>query len=250
MTIDLQFRTGACKNPTMSDAREMVMQLFKGSNINVPANRIDLFDKFINDEENTATINDIIQNQNMLMTKWKLSDRIADIMQQPVRILNATVGKSYETKFDFNKFGWDDITKFEFAGLDAAGLWFDDKTRQITGVPTQSGDIKVIFKFKIEVEPEEAPFNEKIITLIINPDPKKLWKNLPSDKNDPYWKEDDITVFDRIADRHILVSSKRGRAHANVGSFREDDFAFKDLQNGWSIVVVADGQAGSPLLQT
>jgi serine/threonine protein phosphatase PrpC len=29
-----------------------------------------------------------------------------------------------------------------------------------------------------------------------------------------------------------------------VGSFREDDFAYKDLDNGWSIVVVADG-AGS-----
>ncbi len=75
------------------------MQIFKSSNINVPANQKDLFDQFIKDEENTATINDIIQNQNRLMTKWKLSERNAAIMQQPVRILNATVGKAYETKF-------------------------------------------------------------------------------------------------------------------------------------------------------
>ena len=32
--------------------------------------------------------------------KWKLEDRIAEIIQQPVRILNATVGKPYEAKFD------------------------------------------------------------------------------------------------------------------------------------------------------
>ncbi len=28
------------------------------------------------------------------MAKWKLEDRIADIIQQPVRVLNATVGKA------------------------------------------------------------------------------------------------------------------------------------------------------------
>jgi serine/threonine protein phosphatase PrpC len=178
------------------------------------------------------------------MVKWKLQDRIADIIQKPVRILNATVGKSYEAKFDFDKFGWKDITAYEFAGLEDAGLIYDEKTKQITGVPTKSGDLKFSFRFKVEGEAEDAPFNEKIITLIVNPDPKSLWKNLPSDRNDPYWKEDDVTLFAPLGGKHILVSSKRGRSHANVGSFREDDFSFSDLENGWSIVVVADG-AGS-----
>jgi len=228
----------------MSDAKQLITQLFKNNNINVPANRMNLFDKFLQDEQNIAAINTINQNQDWLMTKWKLQDRIAEIMQQPVRILNASVGKSYEAKFDFEKFGWKDITAYEFEGLEEAGLLYDEKTKQITGNPTQSGDIKFVFKFKLEAQPEDAPLNEKIITLIINPDPKSLWKNLESDKNDPYWKEDDVSVFAPIGDRHILVSSKRGRAHANVGSFREDDFAFKYLENGWSIVVVGDG-AGS-----
>ena len=81
--------------------------------------------------------------------------------------------------------------------------------------------------------------------MIINPDPRSLWKTLESDKADPYWKEDDVTVFAPLGDRHILASSKRGRSHANVGSFREDDFAFKHFEaTGWSLVVVADG-AGS-----
>jgi serine/threonine protein phosphatase PrpC len=178
------------------------------------------------------------------MAKWKQKERIAEILQTSLKVLNATVGKPYETKFDFEKFGWKDIGAYHFEGLEEAGLYYDEKTKQLTGIPTESGDRKIIFKFKVEGQPEDDPYNEKPLTLIINPDPKTLWKNLPSDKNDPHWKEDDVTEFAPLADKHILVSSKRGRSHANVGSFREDDYAFKDLQNGWSIIVVGDG-AGS-----
>lgn len=228
----------------MSDPKEQLTNLFKSNNIIIPDKRKDLFNKFVHDAQNIEAINIITQNQNELMAKWKLEDSIAEIMQKPVRVLNATVGKPYETKFDFDKFGWKNITAYEFTGLGEAGLMYDEKTKQLTGTPTQSGDRKIVFKFKVEGQPQDAPFNEKPLMLIINPDPKSLWKNLESDKNDPYWKADDVTVFAPISDRHILVSSKRGRSHANVGSFREDDFAFKDLENGWSIVVVSDG-AGS-----
>lgn len=231
----------------MSDVKQVVLQLFKNNNITVAANRMGLFEKFLGDEQTITAANVIIQHQKRLMAKWKLEDRIAAIIGQPVRIANATVGKPYEARFDFDRFNWKDITTFQFEGLERVGLQYDEKSRQITGVPTQSGDIKFVFKFKIEGQPEEAPFNEKPVTLIINPDPKSLWKNLQSDKNDPYWKEDNVTLFAPLGDRHILVSSKRGRAHANVGSFREDDFAFSALENGWSIVVVADG-AGSAKL--
>ena len=228
----------------MSDVKEFVTKFFKSNNISIPADRKKLFDEFLRDEQNIAAVSAIIENQNRLMVKWKLQDRIAEIVQKPIRILNAIVGKPYEATFDFDKFGWKDIAAYEFAGLDEAGLRYDEKTKQITGIPTQSGDIKFAFRFKVDTQPEDAPYNEKIMTIIINPDPKSLWKNLPSDRNDPYWKQDDVTIFESLGDRHILVSSKRGRAHANIGSFREDDFAFRDLANGWSIVVVADG-AGS-----
>ncbi len=231
----------------MSDAKQLVTNLFKSHHIQIPANRAGLFNQFLLDEQNGEIINTIIHHQNQLMAKWKLEDRIAAIVQQPLRILNGTTGKSYETKFDFTKFDWKDITAFQFEGLEEVGLRYDDKTKQITGIPTQSGDVKIVFKFKIEGQPEAVPFNEKIIPLIINPDPKSLWKNVDSDKADPYWKEDSITEFAPLADRYLLVSSKRGRSHANIGSFREDDFAYKELENGWSVVVVADG-AGSAKL--
>ncbi|QHT69640.1 protein phosphatase 2C domain-containing protein [Rhodocytophaga rosea] len=231
----------------MSEVKKLVTQLLKDHHMSVPHHRKELFDKFINDEKTIAAANNILEQQKELMATWKQKDRIAEIIGQPVRLLNATVGKSYEARIDFNKLGWKDITAFQLDGLEPVGLRYDDTTKQITGVPTKSGDIKFTFKFKVEGQPEESAFNEKPITLIINPDPKSLWKNLESDATDPYWKEDNITEFAPLGDRHVLVSSKRGRSHANVGSFREDDFAFSNLENGWSIVVVSDG-AGSAKL--
>lgn len=231
----------------MSEQKEVVLSLFKRNTINVPANRKDLFERFLDKEVTKATINEIMQNQDQLMARWKLEDRIADIVQQPVRILNGTTGKPYETKFDFEKLKWSDITAYQFQGIEEVGLRFDEKTKQIIGVPSQSGEIRVTFKFKLGGEPTDTPYHEKPLTLIINPDPKSLWKNLVSDKQDPFWKEDNVTLMAPIHDKHLVISSKRGRSHANVGSFREDDFAFSELENGWSIVVVADG-AGSAKL--
>lgn len=228
----------------MSDPRDVVTRLFKSNTINVPAHRKDLFDRFLQDEVNKTAIQEIIENQNSLMARWKLEDRIADIIQQPIRLLNGTTGKPYETRIDFDALKWDDIIAFEFEGLEDAGLKFDENAKLIIGVPSKSGDIKLRFKFRVSGQPTDGPLNEKSLLLIINPDPKTLWKNIESDKQDPYWKEDNVTLLAPLNDRHLLVSSKRGRSHANVGSFREDDFAFSDLENGWSIVVVADG-AGS-----
>lgn len=228
----------------MTDAEQLVTKLFKTYNIQVPANRGHLFSQFIADPDNITAITTIQLNQDQLMAKWTMENRIADIKQQSVRILNATVGKSYEARLDFDRLNWKDIIQYKFEGLEELGLHFDDKTKQISGIPTESGDRKLILKFRLNGEPESQPLHEKSIPLIINPDPRKLWKKVDSDKNDPYWKPDDVTTFTKLGDRHLLASSKRGRSHANIGSFREDDFAFAELRNAWNIVVVADG-AGS-----
>ncbi|RDC63609.1 PP2C family serine/threonine-protein phosphatase [Adhaeribacter pallidiroseus] len=235
------------KKATASEIKQLVTQIFKNNNISLPANHSGLFETFLQEEQNQALIQAIIQNQNLLMRNWQLDERIAEILQQPVRVVNGTVGKPYEAAFDLEKFNWTDITFFELQGLETVGLTYDPENKKIAGVPTQSGDIPLTFQFKVAGQPEEAPLNKKLLTLIINPDPRSLWKNLESDPNDPYGKADNVTVLAPLNDRHILVSSKRGRSHANMGSFREDDFAFSDLANGWSIVVVADG-AGSAKL--
>lgn len=225
------------------DATQLI-NFFKSNGVTVPAGNMPLFEQFLNKAENKALAEGIMQNSNRLMANWKKEEKIADIMQQPLRIPNGTVSKPYEAKLDIEKFAAQDITSFSFEGLEAVGLGYDDSTGTIKGNPTQSGDIKITFLFKIAGDADDAPPHQKTFTLIINPDPKSLWKSIESNKEDPFWKEDNVTVFAPLGDRHILVSSKRGRSHANVGSFREDDFSFAALENGWNIVVVADG-AGS-----
>ncbi|WP_247237987.1 PP2C family serine/threonine-protein phosphatase [Telluribacter sp. SYSU D00476] len=230
--------------PEMGNVKAQLTELFLKNNVEVPSNRKDLFDKFIRDDKTVAATRLISELENQLMANWKLQDRIATIQGQPVRIHNASVGKLYEAKLDFEQLGWTDLSHWKFEGLEENGLTFEEEQKQISGKPVQSGDIPLRFLFKLKEQADDEPFNEKLIMLIVNPDPKSLWKNLDSDKNDPYWKEDNITVCEPLGDRYILASSKRGRSHANEGSFREDDFAFMNLENGWSIVAVSDG-AGS-----
>jgi hypothetical protein len=58
-------------------------------------------------------------------------------------------------------------------------------------------------------------------------DPKSLWKNIESDKS-TFWK-DNVAVQVISWTKKIVVASKRGRSHMNVGSFRDDVFCFQIL---------------------
>ncbi len=243
-TVDENVFGGETNAPNAGGRRQWMLQLLKTNNRSLAAGREAAFEAFLEKEETISGINSIIHQQQWLMAKWKLEDRIAEIIQQPVRIANATVGKHYNAVLDVEKLGWTDVVDLDFAGPADLGLSFQKEERRLTGMPLKSGDHSLQFRFKLAGQDAEAPPAEKQVPIIINPDPKSLWKNLESNRNDPYWKEDEVTLFEPLADRHILVSSKRGRSHANVGSFREDDFAFSSLDDGWCVVVVSDG-AGS-----
>jgi serine/threonine protein phosphatase PrpC len=232
----------------MGEVKPYIQNLFAGKGIAIGSNRINLFENFINLDNSINTVKQIFRNQATLIEMWKLLNRITDIKEQPINIPNGTVGKSYNFHFDKSKLKWDDIIFSEFEGLEEIGLAFDAKLDLITGTPKQSGDLHILFKFKLEGEPKETELNIKEFKLIINPDPKSLWKNVESDSNDKFWKKDSETTFSSLGTRHLIVSSIRGRSHANVGTFREDDFSFRHLNNSeWSIVSVADG-AGSAKL--
>jgi serine/threonine protein phosphatase PrpC len=220
--------------------------LFLSNNLEVTAQRNALFESFVNDERNIELVNIILQNQKIMVTDWKIKNRVEDIKQQSFMIPNATVGKIYSAIIDFEKNNWTDFTYFHFEGLEnIGGVEFNKETNTISGNPQQSGEYKIQLKYRLQDESEDSELHEKIIPFIINPDPKSLWKHIASNTEDEFWKADDVTAFGKIANKHIVVASKRGRSHANVGSFRDDDFSFCNLENsGWSLVVVSDG-AGS-----
>ncbi|TDO96603.1 PP2C family serine/threonine-protein phosphatase [Flavobacterium sp. 245] len=231
----------------MEHTKRYLQSFLSQHKIDVTSNKQAFFEQFIADEENINAVKIIQENQKLIMQNWKLKTRIDDIIMQSVSIPNGTVNKKYQAKIDFEKLGWNDIVSFEVKGLEGTGLTFNEND-ELIGIPEISGDLKIKIEFRIEEEPEDAVLNEKVLTLIINPDPKSLWKNLESDKNAPFWKTDNEAVSGTFLDKNIVIASKRGRSHANVGSFREDDFAFKNFAStGWSVLAVSDG-AGSASL--
>jgi serine/threonine protein phosphatase PrpC len=232
----------------MSETKLYIQKLFSGNNIIVANNKNQVFETFATTEENINAVKQIQALQNNIMNNWKLIARIKDIIDHPIKIPNGTVGKIYETKIDFLQFGWDDIIFSAFENLDQYGLIYNNETEIIEGTPTQSGDFKINLRFRVKGENENTELHIKPISLVINADPKSLWKDLPSNRDADYWKEDNAQAFQPLGDKHIVVASKRGRSHSNVGSFRDDDFAFKHFEKtGWSVVCVADG-AGSAKL--
>lgn len=228
-----------------SEVEAYLEKLFHGLNVPPLGKRRDTFKDFLKDPEHSKAVEQILENQKMLGDKWKLVNRINDVKNQSFRISNGTVGQVYEHKVDFEKQHWTDFSFSDISGLDGIGLTYDNESEVISGTPTESGDIKLVLHFRIKGEDPESVPNEKPFSLVINPDPKSLWKDLPSDKEAPFWKEDNVSAKGTLGNRNLVAVSKRGRSHANVGSFRDDAYAFEHHEKtGWSIVAVSDG-AGS-----
>ena len=232
----------------MEETQKYIQAFLSQNKIEVPPSKLSLFEDFIANEENINSVKIIQENQKMIMANWKLKTRIEDILLQPVGLPNGTVNKKYEAKLDFISLGWNDVIYSEIKDLEDSGLEFNNEEEILFGSPLLSGDLKINLLFRIKGEADDSKLNEKTITIIINPDPKSLWKDIESDKNDPYWKENNIAISSNFLDKNIVIASKRGRSHANVGSFRDDDFAFKNInETGWSVICVADGAGGYPL---
>lgn len=232
----------------MIEIKSYIQKLFAQKELIISDKRQPLFEEFIQNESNQQAVKTIIEQQNYLMDKWKLKNRIEDIIALQILIPNATESKEYNAEINFEKLGLNDLIFEEWQGLEEIGLQFDKETDTIKGVPNQNGELKFKLLFKVIGEDENSEPNEKPITLIVNPDPKTLWRNIPSDKEALFWKEDDAKAFGKLGEKHIVVASNRGRSHENVGSFRDDDFAFKFIEKtGWSVVAVSDGAGSYPL---
>ena len=182
------------------------------------------------------------------MNNLKLKNRIYDINAQRIFLPNGKVGEPYQAKIDREKWNLTDLSYATFEPVEEIGLFFDKETDCIQGTPIQSGDFKIKFLFRVTGEPENIPPHEKQVSILINPDPKTLWKCKKSDRNALFWKRDNKMAYAILGKKSLLAASKRGRSHQNDGAFRDDDFAYAHIErNGWSVVAVADGAGGYPL---
>lgn len=117
----------------------------------------------------------------------------------------------------------------------------DTHTGLLTGTPERPGDYSLELSFVSSISKLQQTCT---LQLAVIQDPKSLWKNLPSDSAGVFARSDAEAFICQNSQHKLLAASKRGRSHAHVGSFRDDACAMAALENGWSILIAADG-AGS-----
>lgn len=230
----------------MSEFRPYFEQLLQKHRVNVEKHHLHLFDAFVKDESIIDSFNIIINTQLTMIDKWKEKTQIEDIKTKQIVLSNGTVGKPYEFTFDFANLKLTEMGDYNIEIDEKIGLAFNKEQNKLSGVLKEAGEHIVVLNFKLKNATEEKPFNKREIKLIVNPDPKSLWVNKESNKDDKYWKKDNASASASMISKKLIVGSKRGRSHAQEGIFRDDDFDYASFDDsGWSIIAVADGAGGS-----
>ncbi|MFT5589236.1 MAG: hypothetical protein ACI9ZF_001410 [Bradyrhizobium sp.] len=161
-----------------------------------------------------------------------------------LRLPNARVGMPFDQDLVMRDAGADKLVYCEITLPPELGLTADLRSGTLQGTPLIAGEYRLAVGYHYA---SQSPAEKRLasVTLVVIPDPKSMWQDLPSDQQDPYWKPDQACEAIDGNAFQVIAASKRGRSHAHAGSFRDDDFRIAQLvQSGWSISVVADG-AGS-----
>lgn len=172
-----------------------------------------------------------------------------EIRQLGLRFPNGTVKKDYAVSFELPT---DKISDIELIGAEELGLVLavgEDGRCSLSGKPKTAGDFSLKLRYKTV---EGEPASELAIPVAFNPNPRDLWKNIPTDTDIPYYKPDCDNAYIKVeaaADgtpkKDIVAASQRGRSHAQEGRPRDDHFSlFHCDESDWYIIAVADG-AGS-----
>ncbi len=191
-------------------------------------------------QEALGTIMDQFKNNaKAILPPLKLQSRLSnapakEVFVGGIEIVNYDLGKEDELL----------ITSVE--GLEVIGdvLW-NSESQKLEGTPHNAGDFTLSIKGFIYFEAGYSQAFESFLRWSIIPDPRSLWKNIEPDTTQPYPKANEASHYIQTPDTKMLYVSKRGRSHAHVGSFRDDDgVILYDEETQWSIVALADG-AGS-----
>lgn len=172
-----------------------------------------------------------------------------EIRRLGIRFPNGTVKKDYSVSFDLPA---GKISDVELTGAEEIGLIFsidEDGHCTLSGRPNRHGDFSLKLRFNTV---EGEPASEISIPLAFNPDPRDLWKNIATDRNIPYYKEDSDEGYIMVdagessdPRKDIVAASQRGRSHAQEGKARDDHFSIYHCDDSdWYVMAVADG-AGS-----
>lgn len=162
------------------------------------------------------------------------------------RVPNIKVNTDFEESISLDKTFDGNIDFVNTESIDDyEGLSFDGENLILSGNADTVGDLKFKLYGFLPLASGEKQRIRVTLTVTLIPDPKSLWKNIPSDSNARFHKPD---IFDDYCENKTMLmmgSSVRGRSHAHKGIHRDDDFKlFCDNSSDWVISCVADG-AGS-----
>lgn len=117
---------------------------------------------------------------------------------------NGRVGEQYKAPNDFAIEG---VDEYEIVGLDAIGLTYEKTEKGFiiygTAQPEdiKGGDFPLILRYKPKGLLEDEDWFERKLTLILNPDPKTLWNNIPTPRDTPYFKEDSQMQYVKVEEK-------------------------------------------------
>ncbi|MDA7896578.1 protein phosphatase 2C domain-containing protein, partial [bacterium] len=175
----------------------------------------------------------------------------ASILRE-VSLPNGKDGEEYRIDHLKEKFfgpAAQDVSHYYLAGLDETGISLREDEDTLVGTPAlvdnEPRNIEVTLFYHLTSQPRAKPF-QHVLRFNINPNPRKLWKDLPSNPTAPFWKLDqDCSRISEPGEGELIGASLRGRGHAHDGKCRDDDYFIKYFhQSGWWVSIVADG-AGS-----
>lgn len=156
---------------------------------------------------------------------------------------NAKVGQAYAAAIEGRESAGRPVQILSAQVPDDLGLSFDPASGELRGTPALDGDHRIPLRWTLG---DGVSYSGDCL-LIVNPDPKSLWKVIEPPEDAPYPKAHVDQVLVAGEGVRIAAASRRGRSHEHAGSFRDDDFYVRhDPATGWSLMLVADGAGSAP----
>ena len=174
-------------------------------------------------------------------------DRAITVVRAPiVAAPNAQVGRQYE--FQIPQVDIEgSLRHINAVNLSSeCGLWYEPSTNTIKGEPLHAGPVAVEILWSAH-STETQNFVQRLMIEVVA-DPRSLWREVEPAESERFPKEHSMHQTLTVGGFRVVAASRRGRSHAHVGKFREDDFHVGyESGNDTLVVAVADGLGSAEL---
>lgn len=170
--------------------------------------------------------------------------------QLGLRLPNGTVGKPYTAVLSIPA-GLVSLTGAAISPDTGLAAEIRGNDILVSGTPLSPGDTELTIAYNPPGTFDGEPASSLRIPVAFNPDPRSLWRDIPTPREIPFYKPDSDMEYLRVEAapdgtprKDVVAASRRGRAHAQEGNARDDDFRlFHCPDSDWYIIAVADGGA-------